>query len=55
METKICFPALSHEENMSNAKRFALICVKEIIKVERKYANYGEVAFLGDVKKELEK
>lgn len=37
------------------AKQCALIAVDEMLKIEKKYSNFGEYEFLQEVKKEIEK
>ena len=37
------------------AVQYALICIDEMLKIERKYSNFGGVVYLQEVKEEIEK
>jgi hypothetical protein len=41
-------------ESKNVAKQCALICVDEMLIIERKYINYAEVSFLNEVKSKIE-
>lgn len=46
------------EDNTNNFdydKKCALICVDEMLSIERKYSNFGGVVYLQEVKEEIEK